>query len=536
VTVLRNRVAGVPAEAIVLGALLLLAALTRLPGLDERGRWDADQGHDMLVLQALVTEGEVPLLGPKTSIGTFHHGAVYYYLLAPAAYASGADPVAVTAWIALFGIGAVAATWWLARLIGGPLAAAVAGLLAAVSPAGIDESTFIWNPNLIPVASALAFVGMILARRTGRDRWWLLAGLGAMVTMQCHVLGVVIVPPLALAWVAELRRRRAAGGPLRPLVGAGAGAVAIMAAGYLPLMIHELQSGFGETRGILDYLAGGSRATSTGLVERVVMVGMRSVVWPLAGLLTDRPTLSMIAAMIATVLAAVAAVAGRARDRAAVRWLLGSLAWSILALAVFAPSLAVVVPGLPNDHYHAFLDPLVLALAGVGVARLAGGWARGRVPVVPTRMVGGILTVILVAIGVVSWPPTVAEDGGWRLVDQAAARVAGVTGAAGVTGGETVGLDGIPPFKSADALRFPLLRHDVDLLPVEIGGAAGIGTAGMAVVVCDPLFEEVVGSPCGGPAEDAWVAEGAGGVALRLVDRFEAGSRRVISVYATGAP
>jgi hypothetical protein len=314
--------------------------------------------------------------------------------------------------------------------------------------------------------------------------------------------------------------------------------VAIMAAGYLPLMIHELQSGFGETRGILDYLAGGGRATSTGLVERVVMVGMRSVVWPLAGLLTDRPTLSMIAAMIATVLAAVAAVAGRARDRAAVRWLLGSLAWSILALAVFAPSLAVVVPGLPNDHYHAFLDPLVLALAGVGVARLAGGWARGRVPVVPTRMVGGILTVILVAIGVVSWPPTVAEDGGWRLDDHAAARVAGVTGAAGVTGGETVGLDGIPPFKSADALRFPLLRHDVDLLPVEIGGAAGIGTAGMAVVVCDPLFEEVVGSPCGGPAEDAWVAEGAGasGVALRLVDRFEAGSRRVISVYATGAP
>lgn len=536
-TVLRTRVAGVPAEAIVLGALLLLAALTRLPGLDERGRWDADQGHDMLVLQALVTEGEIPLLGPKTSIGTFHHGAVYYYLLAPAAYASGADPVAVTAWIALFGIGAVAATWWLARLIGGPLAAAVAGLLAAVSPAGIDESTFIWNPNLIPVASALAFVGMILARRTGRDRWWLLAGLGAMVTMQCHVLGVVIVPPLALAWVAELRRRRAAGGPLGPLVGAGAGAVAIMAAGYLPLIIHELQSGFGETRGILDYLAGGGRATNAGLVERVVMVGMRSVVWPLAGLLTDRPTLSMVAAAIATVLAAVAAIAGRASDRASdrasVRWLLGSLAWSVLALAVFAPSLAVVVPGLPNDHYHAFLDPLVLALAGVGVARLAGGW--GRMPVVPARTAGGILTVVLVAIGVVSWPPSVAEDGGWRLVDQAAARVAGVTN------GKTVGLDGIPPFKSADALRFPLLRNDVELLAVEIGGAAGIGSAGMAVVVCDPLFEEVVGSPCGGPAEDAWVAEVAGaasggGVGLRLVDRFEAGTRRVISVYATGAP
>ncbi len=533
-TILRSKVGGVPVEVIVLVALMLLAALTRLPGLDERGLWDADQAHDMLVLEALVTDGEIPLLGPKTSIGTFHHGAVYYYLLAPAAFASGADPVAVMAWIALFGMGAVAAVWWLARLLGGPLAAAVAGLLAAVSPAGIDESTFIWNPNLIPVASALAFVGMILARQTGRDRWWLLAGVGAMITMQCHVLGVVIVPPLALAWVAELRRRRAAGVPLRPLIGAGAGAVAIMAAGYLPLIVHELQSGFDETRGILDYLAGGGRSASTGLVERTVMVGMRSVIWPLAGLLTDRPALSMIAAVIAAGLAAVAAIAGRASDRTAVRWVLGSLAWSILALAVFAPSLAVVVPGLPNDHYHAFLDPLVLALAGVGVARLVTGW--GRLPVVPARTVGWTVTAILVVIGVVSWPPSVAEDGGWRLVDQAAARVAGVTG------DETVGLDGIPPFKSADAFRFPLLRHDVPMLPaeiggaVELGGAVGPGSAGMAVVVCDPLFDEVVGSPCGGPAEDAWVAENDGGGELRLVDRFDAGPRRVISVYETTTP
>ena len=40
----------------------------------------------MRVLRALVVDGEVPLLGPRTSIGTFHHGAVYYYLLAPAAF------------------------------------------------------------------------------------------------------------------------------------------------------------------------------------------------------------------------------------------------------------------------------------------------------------------------------------------------------------------------------------------------------------------------------------------------------------------
>ena len=44
--------------------LLGIAALMRLPGLAARGTWDADQGHDMLVLRALVRDGSIPLLGP----------------------------------------------------------------------------------------------------------------------------------------------------------------------------------------------------------------------------------------------------------------------------------------------------------------------------------------------------------------------------------------------------------------------------------------------------------------------------------------
>ena len=532
-TGVRERAGRVPLAALVVLALVLLAALTRLPGLDERGRWDADQGHDMLVLRALVTEGEIPLLGPPTSIGTFHHGAVYYYLLAPAAIASGADPVAVTFWIALFGIAAVAAVWWLGRLAGGPLAGALAGLLAAVSPAGIDESTFIWNPNLIPLAAALAFAGVLRARQTGGNRWWLLAATGAMVTMQCHVLGVVILPPIALAWAVEVRRRRRSRAPLRSLLWTGAAALAILAVGYVPLAIHELQTGFTETRAILDYLGGGGGSASSGPLVRIGLVGWRSVTWPLVGLVTDRPLVSGVATLIVVALGIVAATVGRAADRAAVRWLLAVLAWSVVALAIFAPSLATVTPGLPNDHYHAFLDPIVLAVAGVGLARLAAGVRRqaagvqrhaagaGRMPVTTSWVLAGGLTVALVVIGVTAWPPRVADDGGWLLVDEAAARVARTVGDAPVL------LDGIPPFKSADALRFPLLRNGTQVLddPAE-------GTWANAVVVCDPLFEKAVGAACGGPAEDAWLAEDTAMGGLQLVDRFRAGSRRVISVYA----
>jgi hypothetical protein len=71
----RERGTAASLEWLALPALLGLAALARLPDLATRGTWDADQGHDMLVLRALVRDGIVPLLGPPTSIGDVHHGA-----------------------------------------------------------------------------------------------------------------------------------------------------------------------------------------------------------------------------------------------------------------------------------------------------------------------------------------------------------------------------------------------------------------------------------------------------------------------------
>ena len=536
-------------ELLALLGILVLAALTRLPGIDARGRWDADQGTDMLVLRGMAIDGEVPLLGPKTSIGTFHHGAVYYYLLAPAAVISAADPVVVTGEIALFGIAAVAGTWWLARLVGGSLAAAAAGLLAAISPAGIDESTFIWNPNLIPAASALAYAAAVMARRSGQARWWVASGIGAMVTMQCHVLGVVIVVPLAWAWGSDLVRRRRAGQPTTGLVRGGLGAMVVIAAGFLPLLVHELGADFAETRAILGYVAGGGREAATGVLDRIVTVGLRSITWPVTGLITDRLVVSLIGALIVVTLGVIA-VMGRRRadspavtgataiDLPAVRWLAASLGYSIVALAVFAPSLAIIVPELPNDHYHAFLDPIVLTLVGVGLARLAGAGAGasdqagadatraepGSLRRLPGRLAAGVLTVVLAIIAITAWPPTVAPDGGWPLADAAASRVLEVTG------DEPFALDGIPEFKNANALRFPLERREAPVLP-----AVAAGTSGVVVIVCDPVFDEVVGAACGGAAEEAWLVQ-TGQTNLGLVDRFEAGSRRVISVYAAGVP
>src|SRR3954452_20810522 len=132
-------------------------------------------------------------------------------LLAPAAAISNADPTVVTAWIALAGTVAVAVTGWLARAVGGAVAGLIAAILMAVSASAVDESIFIWNPNLIALSSSIALAAAWRAWRTRRAAWWIVAGGAAVVTMQCHVLGVILTPVVGGLLVADARRRRAEG-------------------------------------------------------------------------------------------------------------------------------------------------------------------------------------------------------------------------------------------------------------------------------------------------------------------------------------
>jgi hypothetical protein len=202
------------------------------------------------------------------------------------------------------------------------------------------------------------------------------------------------------------------------------------------------------------------------------------------------------------------------------RWQVATYAWSVLALALAVPALATVTPQLPNDHYHAFLDPLVLAVAGAGAARLWAAAGERRAVVVRRATAAAALAVLGVA-SVAGWPPSPAYDGGFPVADAAAARIADQLR------GRSPALVEIPPFKTAEGIEFPLVRRGVTIAPDALAAA-------VVVIECDPLFEQVVGAACGGDAEQAWqAAQGAGG--MQLVDRFQAGPRRWISVYQDAA-
>ena len=499
-------------------AILALAAVLRFHDLLARGTWDTDQGHDMLVLRALVADGRLPLLGPPTSIGDFHHGALYYYLLAPAAFLGGGDPSAVVAEIALLGVTAVALVAGLARRLAGPAAGVAAGIVIAVSGSAVDESTFIWNPNLIAFSSALAVAAAWHAWSTGRARWWIVAAAGQAITMQCHVLGWTLLPPLGAWLVVDARRRT--GGERRRVLAAGLGGLLLIAATYVPLVASELQTGFHETRAAIAFLAGGGQATAPDPLLRIVFVSLRIVAWPLTGLLTAALAAGVFAAVGALALVAWRVRAATPPERTLVRWIAATIAWSWLVLGLGVSSLASVTP-LPVDHYHAFLDPLVVLGIGFGAGGLWHVVGRARVP---GRLGAVAVVAALVAWNVTHQPPSVAPDGGYPAALAAAGRIAGLVDG---RGGRIVSL---PPFKAPDAYVYPLVRvgASISSLPAGLPDAA---SPGALIVLCDDLFV----ADCGGPAEDAVAAAGPGSE-LALADRFRPAPGRTISVYLAAGP
>ena len=530
--------------------LLLLAAFLRLPDLATRGTWDSDQGHDMLVLRAFVRDGVLPLLGPPTSIGDVHHGALYYYLLSPAALLTGGDsPLAVVTFIALAGIAAVLVTWWLARDIGGPVAGLVAGLAMAVSASAVDESTFIWNPNLIALSSAIALTGAWRAWTTRDPRWWLLAAVGTAITMQCHVLGVTLLPIVGALLVADARSR-GPGSERRRVWVLGLAGLGIVALSFLPLAIHELTNDFSEVSAALDYLRAGGDTTAIGPIGRFLIIGVRVVSWPLSGLLTDAPIAALIGTAAVIAIAVWCGALGATRERQAARWLGLGLLWTAGFLTFASPSLSTIVPGLPNDHYHAFADPMVFTLVGMGAGVLWRGGSRRKagdstsVPngaaappgatdgpttgvdrsVLVGRVVAVVGVVALLGFGLVNLPPAVHPDGGFPGADRAAARIV-------AAGGRQLTLRSLPDFKSTEAYGYPLIRAGASVT-VDAGSGPVAQEAGTLVIICDDLYATAIGAPCGGPAEAVVAPPARFG---EPIDRFEAAPGRTISVYRAGS-
>jgi 4-amino-4-deoxy-L-arabinose transferase-like glycosyltransferase len=520
-----------------LAAIVLAGAVLRFANLPARGGWDSDQATTMVDLHTALSTGQLPTFGPLSSIMTFHHGALYYDLILPAAWLGNGDPVWVVAEIALLSLLVIPIVWWIARTIGGVAAGLTAALVAASSASLIGYATFIWNPTVIEPAAAVAFLGAWQAIRTRRAAWWMVAALGAAVVSQAHVAAGVIVLPLGVAFLFDLRHGPAA--RRRRILGWGLAGVAIFVATYLPLIVSEMNHNFTETRGIVAYFTQPNYGSSVGPLGRLVFATIRILAWPLTRwpMIDLKPAILPALAIASAVLIGLAwrfgATTSRKPDgrmpqsapqpsrrqqeavpsdieRLGVRFIGGLLLLLFLALGLGLHSVSEVQE-LPTEQYHVVADPLVLVAVGLIVGGL---WravpARGLTAA--RRLAAAAFVVVLVAWNAGHWPPLTSADGGWPAAQAAATRIEGQAG------GSPVAFVPLFAVKGSDAYSYPLTLKGVSVETPE--------EATIIVVLCDTLWIE----GCDGSAEEAWLAQSKLGPLLEI-DRFHAAPDRILTVY-----
>jgi 4-amino-4-deoxy-L-arabinose transferase-like glycosyltransferase len=495
-------------DKLVLVAILALAAVLRLVGLPQRGQWDDDQGTELLAMLLWVRDGQVPLVGPLSSDLTVHHGVAFYWILAPAAFLSDAHPLAAVTTLALIGIAGVAAAWWLGATVGGPLAGHITALLMAVSPSAINASTFVWNANIVAPAAALASAAAWHAWRTRRARWWSLSAVGGLLMLHGHLLAAIAVPSFMALLIADVLRRPRSDRlrMLAPILSA----LAIIAAGYLPLLVYDMHHGFSQIRAISRYLVNGGELGGRSVLARLRTIFWRVLAWPVSGVAESAPLKGIPAASVTAAALATAATTVRGITRQFGRWAAATTVWAVIALSVISPSLVTQFPGLPNDQYHAWLDPILFATVGVVGVRL---WTMKSTLLARIVAVAAVGT--CVALSLAAMPPLSSPDGGWPRAARTAERIRSIT-----TDRPTA-ITGV--VKSAAAVEFALRRQHTPIDPPS--------TAEFLVVICDPLFYGAVVTPCGGPAEEARARQ-VGFPTARVVDRFADSPRRVISIFA----
>ena len=199
-------------------------------------------------------------------------------------------------------------------------------------------------------------------------------------------------------------------------------------------------------------------------MTRVLVVLIRVVSWPLTGLITDS-----LAAAVAALAVVIGIVIWRWRspdadERTAVRWLGLGLLWTAGFLTVAAASLAVVVPGLPNDHYHAFADPMVFVLVGLGAAAAWRTWRESpdRRPATRCRSSSRASS---------AWPSSPGTSptshhrshptAGFPRPPRRRTRIQAATDE------RAMAIRSLPTFKPADTYGYPLTRDGVRIVPED---------------------------------------------------------------------
>lgn len=229
------------------GLIVFFLALALRVALLPTARFGGDEALFFNIGMDIVELKHWPLLGTQITDGAGRlPGPTFLYLMAlPLVLFQG--PEAQFLFVEV--LGAVTATlfWHAMRRPFGERGALYAGVLFALSPWCALYADRTWNPNVLPFFVGLALLAALRVRERPESRWLVALLPLCAVMAHLHMSAPVAWAALAVMVWPSVRRW-----PRRHLA-IGLGLCALL---YLPLLAHELGTGFGNTRNILAETVG----------------------------------------------------------------------------------------------------------------------------------------------------------------------------------------------------------------------------------------------------------------------------------------
>ncbi len=232
-------------------ATLILALVVRLWQIDGYMTFLGDEGRDALIIKKMLA-GDIPFIGPPTSIGNIYLGPLYYYMMFVPMALTDLNPISAAVMNALIGTVTVAFIYYLGKQWFGRSAALIASFLYAISPVNIIYSRSSWNPNPTPFFALIVMYSLFRLNKSGNFYWLIPTCISLAAALNMHYMALILIPIATLLCIYEVWYRINKKKKINHLlVGLLLGKISFILI-MMPLILFDLKHNFMNFRAITE--------------------------------------------------------------------------------------------------------------------------------------------------------------------------------------------------------------------------------------------------------------------------------------------
>lgn len=327
-------------EWLIFLLLLSISLYLRFYGIQETVSFGWDQGRDAWVARDIV-QGKFSLVGPRTGIGHFHLGPVYYYLLAPFYFFANLDPMASNYFNILANIINFIILFVVAKKIFNNRTALFIMIIWTTSYY-LSGSRIPWNVTLMPGIAALIFYSIYKVYQ-GKYSWVFIAWALSGFYINLHFTAIFLPPILLASFIFVKEKIKVLKYTLF--------SIPLYFIWFIPNVIHELQNHSSDLYKIKDFI----NDYYIGFHFRFMLHRLPDAFIQFSAII-NYPPFSYMKYIIPAVFLIVAFLSGQKKDRLFAYLI--SL-WFIIPLILFT-----LYGGPLSDYYFLSSAPIVLFTIG----------------------------------------------------------------------------------------------------------------------------------------------------------------------------